>query len=161
MGYEEERTVTENELDFSEQAHNFMCNWILLSQTVYVSSKRKIPLDVVFFNVMNMIKQNPMICPSLEETDIHYYTIKEMNLVIKYIFHDEKLIFIEHIFNAHENIDADKKKELEKVRYKILKELFAEFGCDYDEATREYLAEQARLASMSNVDIIIEDICRR
>ena len=42
-----------------------------------------------------------------------------------------------------------------------LRQAFKEFNCDYDEANREYLAEQARLASMSDEDIAIEDICLR
>lgn len=42
-----------------------------------------------------------------------------------------------------------------------LRQTYKELGGDYDEATRQYLAEQARRALMSDVDIIIEDICRR
>ena len=42
-----------------------------------------------------------------------------------------------------------------------LRQTYKELGGDYDESTRQYLAEQARRASMSDVDIIIEDICRR
>ena len=42
-----------------------------------------------------------------------------------------------------------------------LRQTYKELGGDYDEATRQYLAEQARRSSMSDVDIIIEDICRR
>ena len=88
------------------------------------------------------------------------------NPQFKYILTPKKLRIFIKINSEQNSVDfvclVGKTQQFHQYMFvEQLRQTYKELGGDYDEATRQYLAEQARLASMSDVDIAIEDMRRR
>ena len=132
-------------------------------------------LEFEIFKEINSLLSSPKINQKLDiNGEFRKISFKKYPFVILYRIDDEQhIIKLLTIYHSHMEItnitnelmngkynSTEVANALRKVNPQIqteqLRKAFKEFGCDYDEAIREYLAEQARLASMSEIDKEIE-----
>lgn len=144
----------------------------------YESIKELNPLKEEIYLTIDRLSSSPKIYRGLDVSGIFrripinpfviLYRVDYKNHIVKLLTIYHSHMEISNITNELMNSSSDATKvanALRKVNPDIqaeqLRQTYKELGGDYDEATRQYLAEQARRSSMSDVDIIIEDICRR
>lgn len=133
-----------------------------------------------FLKTIKNISLNPFLYQSFDKDGMfRKLTFHKYKLMLLYRIDEEKhIIKLLTIFDSRRkitnlimnltkrnvnksDIESVLQSENPDIQTEQLRQTYKELGGDYDEATRQYLAEQARRASMSDVDIIIEDICRR
>ena len=97
----------------SKEAHEILKGWIANSKSIYRRSKGRDLYDVLndwLASLVGYIKK------PLEWTDIYYTGNKTLNLVVKYRRISSSRIAIISVFNGHQNIDEDKRREQLEVK---------------------------------------------